>query len=135
MEKEKDDVFREFTRKAMKRLKEKRVRKYETLHVPSLDGNIRIQNLNYEEIMECTEIDDSRDPNLSDKYAIYLAVVEPDLKKAAMELKEKGEIRECVEIVDMFEYGEITDLATEIMRFSGVLGSRKVTVVEELKNS
>ena len=37
MEKEKDDVFREFTRKAMKRLKEKRVRKYETLHVPSLD--------------------------------------------------------------------------------------------------
>ena len=135
MDKEKDDVFREFTRKAMKRLKEKRVRKYETLHVPSLDGNIRIQNLNYEEIMECTEIDDSRDPNRSDKYAIYLAVVEPDLKKAAMELKEKGEIRECVEIVDMFEYGEITDLATEIMRFSGVLGSRKVTVVEELKNS
>ena len=119
----------------MKRLKEKKARKYETLHVPSLDGNIRIRNLNYEEIMECTEIEDSRDPNRSDKYAIYLAVVEPDLKKAAMELKEKGEIRECVEIVDIFEYGEITDIAMEIMRFSGVLGSKKVTVVEELKNS
>lgn len=114
MEKEKDDIFKAFTRKAMKRLKEKKARKYETLHVPSLDGNIRIRNLNYEEIMECTEIEDSRDPNRSDKYAIYLAVVEPDLKKAAMELKEKGEIRECVEIVDIFEYGEITDIAMEV---------------------
>lgn len=134
MEKEKDDIFNAFIKKAMKRLKEKKVRKYETLHVPSLNQNIRIQNLEYEEILECTGIDDSSDPNRSDKYAIYLAVVEPDLKKAAVELKEKGVIQDYLEIVKVFELSEIPDIATEIMQFSGVLSSRKVTVVEELKN-
>ena len=30
---------------------------------------------------------------------------------------------------------EITEIATEIMKLSSVLGNKKVTVVEELKNS
>lgn len=83
--------------------------------------------------MECTEIDDKQDPNASDKYCIYLAVVEPDLRAVAMELKDQGEIKTYPEVVDIFEMNEITSIATEIMKLSGVIGSKKVTVVEEQK--
>ncbi len=135
MEKQKDDIFKAFTAKAVQRLKDKKVRKYKTLHVPSIDQNIKIRNLDYPEIVECTEIEDANDPNASDKYCIYLAVVEPDLKAVAMELKDQGEIKTYPEVVDIFEMSEITDIAMEIMKLSGVIGNKKVTVVEELKNS
>ena len=111
MEKNKDDIFKAFTAKAVQRLKDKKVTKYETLYVPSIDQNIKIRNLNYPEIVECTEIDDKQDPNASDKYCTY------------------------PEVVDIFEMSEITSIATEIMKLSGVIGSKKVTVVEEQKNS
>lgn len=135
MEKKKEDIFKAFTAKAVQRLKDKKVTKYETLYVPSIDQNIKIRNLNYQEIVECTEIDDKQDPNASDKYCIYLAVVEPDLRAVAMELKDQGEIKTYPEVVDIFEMNEITSIATEIMKLSGVIGSKKVTVVEEQKNS
>ena len=135
MEKQKDDIFKAFTAKAAQRLKDKKVRRYETLYVPSIDQNIKIRNLDYPEIVECTEIEDANDPNASDKYCIYLAVVEPDLKAVALELKEQGEIKTYPEVVDIFEMSEITEIATEIMKLSKVIGSKKVTVVEELKNS
>ena len=121
MEKNKDDIFKAFTAKAVQRLKDKKVTKYETLYVPSIDQNIKIRNLNYPEIVECTEIDDKQDPNASDKYCIYLAVVEPDLKAVAMELKDQGEIKTYPEVVDIFEMSEITSIATEIMKLSGVI--------------
>ena len=123
MEKNKDDIFKAFTAKAVQRLKDKKVTKYETLYVPSIDQNIKIRNLNYPEIVECTEIDDKQDPNAS------------DLKAVAMELKDQGEIKTYPEVVDIFEMSEITSIATEIMKLSGVIGSKKVTVVEEQKNS
>lgn len=85
MEQQKDDIFRAFTAKAVQRLKDKKVRRFETLYVPSLDQNIKIRNLDYPEIVECTEIEDANDPNASDKYCIYLAVVEPDLREVAIE--------------------------------------------------
>lgn len=66
MEKKKEDIFKAFTAKAVQRLKDKKVTKYETLYVPSIDQNIKIRNLNYPEIVECTEIDDKQDPNASD---------------------------------------------------------------------
>lgn len=135
MEQKKDDIFKDFTAKAVQRLKDKKVRKFETLYVPSIDQNIKIRNLDYPEIVECTEIEDANDPNASDKYCIYLAVVEPDLKAVALELKEQGEIKTYPEVVDIFDMSEITDIATEIMKLSKVIGSKKVTVVEELKNS
>ena len=116
MEKQKDDIFKAFTAKAVQRLKDKKVRKYKTLHVPSIDQNIKIRNLDYPEIVECTEISDEQDPNASDKYCIYLAVVEPDLKAVAMELKEQGEIKTYPEVVNIFEMSEITDIAMEIMK-------------------
>nr|DAY79451.1 MAG TPA: tail assembly chaperone protein [Caudoviricetes sp.] len=132
--KQKDEVFKAFTAKAVQRLKDKRVRKYETLYVPSIDQNIKIRNLDYPEIVECTEIEDAGDPNASDKYCIYLAVVEPDLKAVAMELKDQGEIKTYPEVVNIFDMHEITSIATEVMKLSKVIGNKKVTVVEELKN-
>lgn len=134
MVKEKEKIFQDFSAKAVRRLQEKRTRKHEVLHIPSLDENIRIQSLLYPEIVECTEIEDSGNQNRSDKYAIYLAVVEPDLKQLAMVLKEKGEIQEYTDIVDIFDMAEITQIAMEIMKLSGVTGDKKVTVVSELKN-
>lgn len=135
MDKEKKTIFADFTAKAAQRLKDKKVRRYETLYVPSLDQNIKIRSLDYPEIVECTEIEDTNDPNASDKYCIYLAVVEPDLKEVAMNLKAQGEIKTYPEIVDIFEMSEITEIAMEVMKLSKVIGSKKVTVVEELKNS
>ncbi|MCM1212910.1 MAG: hypothetical protein NC331_16610 [Lachnospiraceae bacterium] len=134
VDKDKEAIFQAFTAKAVKRLQEKRARKYETLHIPSLDEDIRIQSLLYPEIVECTEIEDSGDPNRSDKYAIYLSVVEPDLKKLAVELKNQGEIREYTDIVDIFDMQEVAQIAMEVMKLSGVTGDKKVTVVSELKN-
>lgn len=135
MEREKEEIFAAFTAKAVQRLKDKKVRKYETLHVPSLNQNIKIRNLDYPEIVECTKIEDANDPNAADKYCIYLAVVEPDLRRVALELKGQGEIKTYPEVVEIFDMSEITEIATEIMKLSGTFGSRKVTVVEELKNS
>ena len=132
MDKDKSEVFKSFTNKAIKRFQEKKVRKYRTLHIPSLDENIKIRNLDYPEIVECTEIDD---PNAADKYTIYLAVVEPNLKEVAQEMMNQGLIQTYPEVVNIFEMSEITEIATEIMKLSGVLGNKKVTVVEELKNS
>ncbi len=135
MEQKKEDIFKNFTEKAVQRLKDKKVRRYETLYVPSLEQNIKIRNLDYPEIVECTEIEDANDPNASDKYCIYLAVVEPDLKAVAIDLKERGEIKTYPEVVDIFDMSEISDIAMEIMKLSKVIGNKKVTVVDELKNS
>lgn len=135
MGKQNEDIFKAFTAKAIQRIKDKKVTKYKTLHVPSIDQNIKIRGLNYPEIVECAEIEDANDPNASDKYCIYLAVVEPDLKAVATEMKDQGVIKTYPEVVDIFDMSEITEIATEIMKLSGAIGSKKVTVVDELKNS
>jgi hypothetical protein len=135
MEKEKQAVFQSFMQKAAKRIEEKKVRRYQTLYVPSLDETIKIRNLDYPEIVECTQIEEEDDPNAADKYTIYLAVVEPDLKQAAQDMKEQGLITRYTEIVDIFEMHEVTEIAMQIMKLSGVLGDKKVRVIEELKNS
>lgn len=134
MDKEKEKVFQAFAAKAAKRLQERKTRKYETLHVPSVDETIKIQSLLYPEIVECTEIEDVGDPNKADKYAVYLAVVEPDLKRLALQMKEEGVIKEYPEVVEIFEMSEISQIAMEVMKLSGAAGDKKVTVVSELKN-
>jgi hypothetical protein len=134
MDQEKEKMFSAFTEKAVRRLQEKKTRKSETLHIQSLNENIKIQSLTYPEIVECMEIEDKNDPNKSDKYAIYLAVVEPDLRKVAVELKDRGEISEYPDVTDIFDMDEVRQIALEIMKLSGASGNKKVTVVEELKN-
>ena len=87
MAENKKSLLAEFSRKAMQRLQAKKVHKKQVLHVPGLDQDITIRSLTYNEIAECNEVDDSIDRGRSDKYGVYLAMVEPDLKAAAKEIK------------------------------------------------
>lgn len=141
MDNTKKSALAEFSRKAMQRLQDKKIPKYQTLHVPSMDTDIKIRNLTYKEILEVYDTDDSKDKNRSDKYCIYLAVVEPDLKAVAKEIMEaeadqpaeQRQLHEALDIVNIFEIGEVSDISTKVMELSGVLNT-KVTVVEQLKN-
>lgn len=142
MDTAKKKALSEFSRRAMQRLWDKKVPKSQTLNIPSLDTDIKIRNLTYEEIVECTDMDDSGDANRSDKYCIYLAVVEPNLKQTAKEVMEaeaelpadQRSLKEPLDIVNVFDMSEVGEIATKIMELSGVLNSKKVTVVEQLKN-
>lgn len=142
MDNAKKSALAEFSRRAMQRLQDKKIPKYLTLHVPSLDSNIKIRNLTYEEIAECTNMDDSQDTNRSDKYCIYLAAVDPDLKQTANEVMaaegdvpaDQRTLHEPLDIVGIFDMGEVSEIAMKVMELSGVLNTKKVTVVEQLKN-
>lgn len=141
MDNTKKSALAEFSRRAMQRLQDKKIPKYLTLHVPSMDTDIKIRNLTYEEILEVYDTDDSEDKNRSDKYCIYLAVVEPDLKAAAKEIMaaeadlpaDQRSLKEPLDIVNIFEIGEVSEISTKVMELSGVLNT-KVTVVKQLKN-
>lgn len=142
MDNEKKSLLTEFSRRAMQRLQDKKIPKYRTLHVPSLDADLKFRNLSYDEITECMNIEDTGDPNRSDKYCIYLAAMEPSLKDVAREIMDtesalpadQRTLLEPLDIVGIFDIGEIQDIAMQIMELSGVLNNAKVTVVEQLKN-
>ena len=142
MDNAKKSALAEFSRRAMQRLQDKKIPKHQILHIPSLDTDIKIRNLTYNEIAECMNMDDSEDKNRSDKYCIYLAAVDPDLKQTTKEIMEaeadipvsQRTLLEPLDIVDIFDMAEITDIAMKVMELSGVVKSEKVTVVEQLKN-
>ena len=106
-----------------------------------MDIDMRFRNLFYEEIAECMNMEDDSDPNRSDKYCIYLSAVEPSLKDVAKEIMEseaslpvdQRTLLEPLDVVKMFEIGEVQEIAMQIMDLSGVVNT-KVTVVEQLKN-
>lgn len=139
MDSTKKSALSEFSRKAMQRLQDKKIPKYRLLHIPSLDTDIKVRSLTHEELVECTEIEDS---DRADKYSIYLSVVEPDLRKAAKEVMEteaelpadQRTLKEALDIIGIFEMSEQTEIALQVMELSGVLNTPKVTVVEQLKN-
>ena len=143
MDKEKKSFLAEFSRRAVQRIqdKNKKVPRYRTLHIPSMDIDMRFRNLFYEEIAECMNMEDTGDPNRSDKYCIYLSAVEPSLKDVAKEIMEseaslpvdQRTLLEPLDVVKMFEIGEVQEIAMQIMDLSGVVNT-KVTVVEQLKN-
>lgn len=142
MDSEKKSSLAEFSRRAMQRLQDKKVPKYRTLHIPSLDTDMRFRNLSYDEIAECMNMEDTGDPNRSDKYSIYLAAVEPSLKDVAKGIMEsesglpadQRSLMEPLDVVGIFDIGEIQEIAMQIMELSGVLKNAKVTVVDQLKN-
>lgn len=139
-----------FKAKASAALKRKKSNITFTMSFPSFakDGNedgtegeplkIKCRSLSDAEINDCIAKDDPSDSSASDKYALYLASVEPSLKNLGKALKEAGEIDTTFEIMDMFERHEITEAATIIMEQSGVISKNKVSVVdkgiENLKN-
>lgn len=142
MDKDKKSFLAEFSRRAMQRLQDKKVPKYRTLHIPSMDADMKFRNLSYDEITECMNMDDTGDPNRSDKYCIYLAAVEPSLKDVAKEIMESESglpadqrtLMEPLDVVGMFDISEIQEIAVQIMELSGVMNGAKVTVVNQLKN-
>ena len=140
MDNEKKKFLAEFSRRALQRLKDKKIPKKQTLRSPSMDMELTIRSLDYEEIMECMTLEDNGDIKRSDKYSIYLAAVEPSLRDVAREIMaqeaelptEERELKEPLDIVNMFDLSEITQISTAIMELSGAMNS-KVTVVEDLK--
>ena len=124
MDNEKKKFLAEFSRRALQRLRDKKVPRKQTLHIPSMDMDLTIRSLDYGEIMEC----------------MYLAAVEPNLRDAAREVMamegelppEERELKEPLDIVNMFDLSEITQISTAIMELSGAMNG-KVTVVEDLK--
>ncbi len=132
----------DFTNRAMQRLQDKQVPKKQQLHIPSLDENITIRSLTRAEIVECQTMEEEPGSNRADKYCIYLAVVDPDLHAVAKEIMAKEadlpadqrQLKEALDVVDILEPYEITEVAMAIMRLSGVIGDKKVTVVDALKN-
>lgn len=144
MDKEKKSLLAEFTQKAMQRLEAKKRPKYQTLYIPSLEDNIKIRSLTRNELIECSAMADEEEAgsNRADCYTVYLGVVEPSLKEVANSIMaqeaglsaEERQLHEAMDIVNMFELYEIGEIALAIMRLSGVIGSAKVFVVDELKN-
>ena len=135
MDSEKKKMLSAFASKAAQRLEDKKITKYATLYVPSLDENIKIRSLTRKEIIECMNTEDTEDnPDRSDNYSIYLAVVEPNLHDVAKELKEQGKIVEYTDVCNIFDMYERVSIAQEIMKLSGAIGTKKVTLVNELKN-
>ena len=142
MDSEKKSFLAEFSRRAVQRIQDRKIPKYRTLHIPSLDTDMRFRNLSYDEITECMNMEDTDDPNRSDKYCIYLAAVEPSLKDEAKEIMESESslpadqrtLLEPLDVVGIFNISEIQEIAMQIMELSGVLNNAKVTVVDQLKN-
>lgn len=140
MDNEKKKFLAEFSRRALQRLRDKKVPRKQTLHIPSMDMDLTIRSLDYGEIMECMTMEDNGDIKRSDKYSIYLAAVEPSLRDAAREVMamegelppEERELKEPLDIVNMFDISEITQISMAIMDLSGAMNG-KVTVVEDLK--
>lgn len=137
---EKETVLKSFIAKAQQKLIKSKEHLTKELIVPSLsdeesEGKIKIRSLTMSEISECSDIeDDPNDLNTSDVYAVYLAVVEPDLKSAAKEMMAEGVIDRALDIVHTFDQHEISDISREIMKLSGVLSDKRVKIVEDLKN-
>lgn len=122
-------TLEQLTQKATQRLQDKKKVKIRTLHVPSLDENIKIRNLTKEEITEILNIEDEI---MSDVMTAYYGVV--DLKEVARTLKEQGEISEYTEVTNIFNMQERNQIVRQILELSDVTSDKKVEVVENLKN-
>ena len=135
MDQNKKGIFEEFLASAERRMEEKKTMRTCLVHIPSIDENIRIRGLRNAEIAEVSDTDNSADPYAGDKYSVYIATVDPDLKAVAKQMKEDGNIQEYTDVVDIFEIYETRQLAEKIMELSGVTGKNKIEVVaENLKN-
>ena len=142
MDKETKSLLAEFTQKSLQRLESKKRPRYQTLHIPSLDVDIKIRSITMAEYAECQNAaKNSEDEDRGDKNCVYLAVVEPCLKDVANEImvQESGlpadqkQIHEPLDIVNIFESYEITEIAMHILYLSGIIGKQKITTVEESK--
>lgn len=97
------------------------------LYVKSLDSVITIEKPSIETIVDASKIENGVE---SDKYLVYNCIVEPNLKDK--ELQQAYGCVEPIEILKIFEDGEISSIAIECMNLAGYRGS--VSVVDDIKN-
>ncbi|SKA99337.1 Phage XkdN-like tail assembly chaperone protein, TAC [Caloramator quimbayensis] len=97
------------------------------LYVKSLDAVITIQKPDIDTIIDASKIDN---PSESDRYLVYNCVIQPNLKDK--ELQEAYGCVEPIEILKIFEDGEISSIALKCMELAGYRNS--VSVVEDIKN-
>ncbi len=126
-----EQTFSSFIEKARKRLDIKRENSERTLYIPSLKENIVIRGLTDAEIAEISDIEDTIE---QDKYNIYLATKEPDLRNIASQLKKEGKIKQYTDIVNIIDFADRGEICRHIMRLSGITSDEKVSVVENTKN-
>lgn len=136
MSNDKKRMLEDFAIKAAQRLQDKKVTKLETYYIPSLESEVKIRNLTTAEMLECNDIADKDKENngeRGDRYTVYLAVVEPNLKDLAQKLRDSGDIKDNLEVMDIFNLNERNELALEIFKLSGIMGEsiRKVNPTKE----
>lgn len=135
MDNNKKNTFDIFIKKAAQRIEDKKVGKKQKLYVPSLDAEITIRSLTKAEFLEINTVDETAVSDEADRYALYLSVIEPNLKEVAVELKNQGKIVEYTDVCDIFETWERTDIVKKIMEISGLMSKDSIkVVVDELKN-
>ncbi len=126
-EKENREIFESFLRKASKRLDEKKACKKRRLYIPSIDTEIVVRGLLESEIKEVYAIEDSIE---QDKYSVYIAVEEPNLREVATELKKAGEIAHYPDVVDIFDMVERNEILKHVFELSGITSETKIRVVD-----
>lgn len=123
-----------YAKRALKKLEANKERKTATLDVPSW-GEVKIQNITRAELIDIMEMSEEQGTEASENFALYISVIEPNLKELAKELKDSGEINEYTEVCDIFEIYEKTEISQEISKLSGITpqDGKRVTIIEELK--
>lgn len=102
-------------------------KKTRNLYIKSLNAVITIEKPSIETIMDSFKIEDGVE---SDKYLVYNCIIEPNLKD-----KELQQVYGCIEPIDIlkiFDDGEISSIAKECMNLGGYTES--VSVVDDIKN-
>ena len=123
-------TFEKFANKAAKKIEERKKKRVKKLYSSDLEEEIEIRGLSTEEIGECSEYSDNS--HEVDKYTIYYA--SRTLKDLANYMKEKGLIKDYLDVMDMFSMQDIKKLAEEVLKLSGVFDDTTLKEVDEIKN-
>lgn len=124
-------IFESFVRKAEEKIQEKKKMRKKVLHIGDLDANITIRGLSNQEISDCYDFSDDSIEN--DKYMIYMA--SKDLQEASKELMNGKAIDDNYKICDMFSISDRGEIATQILKLSGVYDKTSVTEVDEVEET
>ena len=120
------DIFVQKATNAMKRKRNIRKFKIKFESFTQDDDGEPIENdfkaLDEAEVNDC--LAQSKENDITgrngDKYAVYIASINPSLKEIARQLMDNGVIETPLEVMNMFEPYEITQAATIIMEESGI---------------
>lgn len=124
-------TFEAFAKKAKAKIEERKKRKTKRLFVEALGEEIEIRGLSDEELSDCLDYSDNNIK--TDKYTIYYA--SKTLQGLAEYMVEAGDIKDPVEVCDMFSPADRTAIANEVLALSGMTEKKTVSEVQELKKT